>query len=217
MNIENFQNIDRISRTDFDDEDKAVLYVMELTGLTEREVNALSVKNFNQLCRKVEAAFLHKNRSLINGNPKSYIRANGTLYRLNYQLKKPPFNAGRYVEVATYQPNIIGNLHKIMASMATPVKFNWRKFRYVPVKIESWMHEQIANDMKQADFKHAYHAAVFFYAVLTNSMKVLQPYFLSEMEKTLTRETALQILTDLQKTMDGFIMPKWYRNLRISH
>jgi len=70
--------------------------------------------------------------------------------------------------------------------------------------------------MKQADFKHAYHAAVFFYAVFSKSMKAIQPYLMERMQKKMPATQAEQTLQDLQKVLDGSIMPKWYQNLRVS-
>lgn len=210
MTVGQFQEIYKVSQTNLSEDDKAIMYVMAMTGKTEDEINRFSLRQFNALCRKVTDSFNLKMYELDESKPKKFYYAGGTLYRFNYDIKRPPFNAGRYIEVATFSNDLIGNLHLIMASMATPYK--WLK----PVKVEAWQHEHIAKDMKNLDFKIAYHAAVFFYAVFTHSMKALQPYLIAEMAMKMNEETARKTLQDLQTILAGFTMPKWYRNLKLS-
>ena len=211
MTVAQFQEVYKISNYALNDEDKAVQYVKAMTGYNTDQINAMSLKQFNKVCNKVSKALSIKMKNIENDKPRNFYRANGTLYKFNYDLKRPPFNAGRYIEVATFSDDIIGNLHLILASMATPYK--WLR----PTKPEAWQHEQIADDMKHLDFSAAYHAAVFFYAVFTESMKALHPYLLQEMTaKKIPEAEANKTLQDLQKTLDGFITPKWYQNLKIS-
>ena len=210
MTVEQFQKISKVHELDLPEEDKATLYVKAMTGLTEGEIDRMQVKKFNKLCTKVKTAFEVKAYDFENGKPRKYFRINGTMYRFNYDLKRPPNNAGRYIEVATYSEDIIGNLHLIMATMATPIK--WFK----AVKAEAWQHEHIANDMKQLDFAVAYHAAVFFCGVFNRSMMALQPYLIAELSKKMEPALAKQTIQASQKVLDGFTMPKWYRNLKIS-
>jgi hypothetical protein len=210
MTVEQFQKLSKVQELDLPEEEKATLYVKAMTGLSEGEINRMQVKKFNKLCAKVQAAFAAKNYDLENGKPRKFKMVNGTMYRFNYDLKRPPNNAGRYIEVATYASDIIGNLHLIMATMATPYK--WLK----PTKPESWQHEQIANDMKQLDFAVAYHAAVFFCGVFNKSMTALQPYLIQELSREMNPEQAKEILQASLKVLDGFTMPKWYRILKIS-
>jgi hypothetical protein len=208
MTVAQFQEVYKISNYPLDEEDKAVMYVKAMTGYNNEQINAMSLKQFNKLCAKVSQAFKMNINNIDTDKPRKFYWANGTMYGFNYDLKRPPNNAGRYIEVATYSNDIIGNLHLILASMATPYK--WLR----PTKAEAWQHEQIAEDMKHLNFKAAYHAAVFFYAVFTQSMKALQPYLIKEMKQKMTEVEATQTLQDLHKALDGFTMPKWYRNLR---
>jgi hypothetical protein len=156
MTVEQFQRLTRIYELDLPEEDKARMYVKSLANLTDGEINKMHVSKFNKIGAKVQKAFEVKGYDLQNGKPRKYFMVNGRFYRFNYDLKKPPNNAARYMEVATYATDIIGNLHLILASMVTPIKW----FR--SVKPKAWQHEHIANEMKKLDFAVAYHAAVFF-------------------------------------------------------
>ncbi len=189
-------------------EDKAAQLVMAMTGKTADEVYYMPLSKFNKYCRQAEANLGMLGIDLYNSKPAKFIRAGGNMYGLNYEIKKPPFNAGKYVEVATFSNDLIGNLHKVLASMAVPYKW------FMPVRNDD--HEAIAEDMKKADFKHAYHAAVFFYALFAQSMKAIRPYLVEEMSGKMTISQAQKTLQDLQKVLDGSITPKWYQNLKVS-
>jgi hypothetical protein len=156
MTVAQFQKLSKIYELDLPEEDKARMYVKSLANLTDGQINTMHVKKFNKICAKVQRAFEVKGYDLQNGKPRKYFMIGGKVYRFNYDLKRPPNNAARYMEVATYSNDIIGNLHLILASMVTPIKW----FRAVVPK--AWQHEHIANDMKKLDFAVAYHAAVFF-------------------------------------------------------
>lgn len=198
----------KVYGVEIEPEDKAAQLVMAITGKSADEVYNMPLTRFNAYCRQAEEVLGMLGIELYNSKPVKFMRANGNLYGLNYEIKKPPFNAGRYVEVATFSKDIIGNLHLILASMAVPYKW----FR--PVRSDD--HEAISADMKHADFKNAYHAAVFFYAVFSKSMKAIQPYLIQEMKGKMPEKQARQTLQDLQRALDGYTMPRWYRNLRVS-
>ena len=210
MTVEQFQKLNKVHELDLPEEDKSKLYVKALTGYTDGEINQMQIKKFNKLCAKVHTAFLSKNYDLQNRKPRKYNIANGRIYRFNYELKMPPNNAGKYIEIATYSADLIGNLHLILATMATPIKW----FR--AVKAEAWHHEQIANDMKKLDFAVAYNAVVFFCEVFRKSIMALQPFSVGMTAKTIPEAEANKILLGLQKTLDGFTTPKWYQNLKES-
>jgi len=142
--------------------------------------------------------------------PKQIVKVNGNWYFLNYEITKKPMTAGRYVETATFSSDIIGNLHKIIATMANPMEWTWKGLRIK--KYDALDHERISNDMLQMDFSVAYHSALFFYAVFSKSMKASSNYFQSLVEnKTETKN----LMTDLSNLMDGFITVNWYKNLKI--
>src|SRR5690606_29522185 len=119
-------------------------------------------------------------------------------------------NAGKYVEVITFGKEVIPNLHRIMASIVTPVK--WRLGKLIPYELDHW---EIARDMERMSFEAAYHAAVFFYTHYSVSMKIIQPFLIKElMKKGVPREKAEEVLSSSSSILDGFTTPKWSQNLK---
>ena len=207
VTISKFQELYKISLMEIDEAEKSALLVQEFTGLSEAQVNKMPLKKFNKLCAEINKKFEQYGKELDEKKPSKYVAIKGRLYLLEYDLAKPPMNAGRYVELATYSDDIIGNLHKIMATMCTPLKLT-----YKGLKRKEKNHKQVADDMLDIDFEVAYHSAVFFYAVFSKSIQGLSTYF-----KTIATETAKveEVLTNLAEFTDGFITAKWYQNLKV--
>jgi len=148
---------------------------------------------------------IHK--KITNYNRPKYIKVNKRRYKINYHIEKEPMNAGKYVEAITFGKDVIDNLHKLLATMSTPIKFNWRKLKYVPYERD---HMDIATDMENVDFEVAYHAAVFFYLLYQISMQVSLPYLVKETKmKGMTEDMTRQLVNDLMSILDGLPMPKW--------
>lgn len=206
VTISKFQELYKISLMDINEAEKSALLVQEFTGMSEEQVNKMPLKKFNSLCALINRKFEAFGVELDNKKPQKYIAIKGRLYLIEYDLAKPPMNAGRYVELATYSDDIIGNLHKIMATMCTPLKFTFKG-----LKRKEKIHSKVANDMLDVDFSVAYHSAVFFYAVFSKSIQGLSTYF-----KTISTDSAKvdEVMKNLAEFTDGFITAKWYRNLK---
>lgn len=206
VTISKFQELYKISLMDINEAEKSALLVQEFTGMNEEQVNKMPLKKFNSLCATINKKFEAYGKELDEKKPSKYVAVKGRLYLLEYDLAKPPMNAGRYVELATYSDDIIGNLHKIMATMCTPLKLTFKG-----LKRKEKIHSKVANDMLDVDFEVAYHSAVFFYAVFSKSIQASATYF-----KTIATDTAKveEVLTNLAEFTDGFITAKWYRNLK---
>jgi hypothetical protein len=186
------------------DFDKSIKMVGIVTGKTPEQVERMSMIKFNFLCGMVHRQFKIFEKDLLKGKPKKIVRVGKRFYKINYDVTK--CKSSTYVEVSTFSTDIIQNLHKIMASIVTPVKFKWGK----------WVeHEELASDLEQMDFEVAYHAAVFFYTLFNASMQVIQPYLVNEMiKKGIAKEKAEKILMNSQSILDGFIMPRWSQTSR---
>jgi hypothetical protein len=206
VTISKFQELYKISLMDINEAEKSALLVQEFTGMSEAQVNAMPLKKFNKLCAEINKKFDAFGIELDEKKPQKYIAVKGRLYLLEYDLAKPPMNAGRYVELATYSDDVIGNLHKIMATMCTPLKFTLKG-----LKRKEKNHRQVAEDMLDIDFSVAYHSAVFFYAVFSKSITASATYF-----KTIATDTAKvdEVLMNLAEFTGGFITAKWYKNLK---
>ena len=204
MTIKQFQELYYVATSEDMDFDKSIKMVGIVTGKTPEQVERISMIKFNFLCGMVHRQFKIFEKDLMKGKPKKIVRVGKRFYRINYDVTK--CKSSTYVEVSTFSTDIIQNLHKIMASIVTPVKFKWGK----------WVeHEELASDLEQMDFEVAYHAAVFFYTLFNASMQVIQPYLVNEMiKKGIAKEKAEKILMNSQSILDGFTMPRWSQTSR---
>ena len=215
LTIKKFQELQAISTLDMPEFDKAQKLVECLTDKTTDEVEAMPLYKFDKLCKELKELFDINVEKLQNSKPKALIVANGKPYHLNFNIMQHPFNAGRYVEIATFATDTIGNMHNILASMATPLKWSWRKMRYVKMQYDATKHEQYANDMLHADFEHAYHSSVFFYLVFTHSIRSSKDYLVAEMMMAgVNQQEAVESIETLLKVLDGCITQRWYQNLK---
>lgn len=192
-----------------DELDKSILLVQTLTGKSQFEIERMKVSKFNKLCAKINKMFEQLAVDMTNGNPKNIIRANGKFYFINYEINK--LTAGRYVETATFGNDIVGNLHKLLATMANPMKMTLKGLKVIPYDANK--HEQISEDMLQADFTIAYQACVFFYALFTRS---IQSLVISLEQNEIESESVKSALMNFKEATDGYTMPNWYKNLSIS-
>jgi hypothetical protein len=195
---------------EMDELDKSILLVQTLLDKSQFEVETMKVKKFNKVCAEINKSFEIFNKKLESDKPKQIVKVNGRWYFLNYEITKKPMNAGRYVEVASFSNDIIGNLHKILASMANPMEWTLKGLKVK--KYDATEHEEIANDMLHLDFSVAYHAAVFFCALFNESIKALLHSLELPKEK---KEEANQIVQNLTKVMVGSTTPKWLQNLNV--
>ena len=204
MTIKQFQELYYVASSEDMDFDKSIKMVGIVTGKTPDQVEKMSMARFNITCALVHNHFKIFEKDLLRGKPKKIVRVGKRFYRINYDVTK--CKAGTYVEVSTFSTDIIQNLHKIMASICTPVRFKWRK----------WVeHEELSSELEQLDFAVAYHAAVFFYTQYKVSMQLIQPYLVKELTPMgVEKEAVIQTLNNLQSILDGFTMPKWSLNTR---
>lgn len=199
LSIDKFQKLQSIATLETDELLKATRLVQVLLDKTEEEIDAMPVQKFAKLCDKLKIAFDISIDAATMSTPKSIIQANGKVYHLNFDVK-PPFNTGRYIEVLTFsKDDPIMNMHNILASICTPMKWSWRKLNFVKLEYDALKHEEYANDMKQADFKHGYFAMVFFYQVLKHSTTNTMDCLVSEMNlRKVNKKRVLQLKKILQ-------------------
>lgn len=210
VTIKKFQELYKISMTDFDEIDKSIELVKCLTGKTDFEIDKMHPRKFNKVCKVIARNFERFNTKLFNDKPRQVIKANGTWYYINYDVEQLPINAGRYVEVATFKEDIIGNLHLLLASMSNPMRRKWNG-RLVMDNYNANNHSKVANDFLHADFTVAYHASVFFWAVFKDVLINSQTYLLSKAKNKKAMETSLQNFLNVS---DGLIMPKWLVSMK---
>jgi hypothetical protein len=209
LTIDKFQKLQSIATLETDDLQRATKLVQVLLDKSEDEIDAMPLKKFAKLCKKLQQAFDLKVIKEINTQPKSLISANGKTYSLNFEIK-PPFNTGRYIEVLTFsKEDPIMNMHNILASICTPMKWSWRKLNFVKQDYDVLKHEEYAKDLSQADFRHGYHAMVFFCKVLVRSTNNTTDYLEREIAKWLKEKKRVQQWKTISPTTgDGSLAQK---------
>jgi hypothetical protein len=181
---------------DWTELDAEVKQLCIVTGLTEYQIDSLSLTALKEL--RKELAFLSEP---IDGKPVNYIVTNGKRYRINYDIKNMP--SARYIESKVFSKDTLANLHKIAASMVIPQKRNWFG-KWVDQDYDASKHEEYAADMQEANFVHIYHSLVFFYQVYKNWIEVSRDYMAAEMTKSgMTKNQADMVVDLLLESMDG--------------
>lgn len=207
LTIDKFQKLQSIATLETDEFLKATRLVQVLLDKSETEIDAMPIKKFAVLCQKLQNAFDVKVNEATMAKPKQIIHCNNKVYHLNFDIK-PPFNTGRYIEVLTFsKDDPIMNMHNILASICTPMKWSWLKLNFVKQKYDVSKHEEYANDMRQANFKHGYFAMVFFYHVLKVSTDNMTDCLRAEMNlRKLDRKRVQQLRKILQAIGGGYSM-----------
>ena len=183
---------------DWTELDAEVKQLCIVTGLTEHQIDSLSLTALKEL--RKELAFLSEP---IDGKPVNYIVTNGKRYRINYDIKNMP--SARYIESKVFSKDTLTNLHKIAASMVIPQKRNWFG-KWVDQDYDASKHEEYAADMQEANFVHIYHSLVFFYQVYKNWIEVSRDYMMAEITKAgMTKKQAAMVVNLLSESMDGTI------------
>jgi hypothetical protein len=180
-----------------------------LYNLTDTQVDSLSVGQFNNL--KANLGFLDDK---IEGKPVKYTEVNGKRYRFIYDVQQ--IKAARYIEAKVFSTDLVGNLHKLSASMVMPQRKTWYG-RWVDDKYDASKHSQYAEDLQGAKFMHVYQSVVFFYQVYRNWIEVSKDYLVQEMmSQGMTSELALKGVQILCETLDGNIAPNLLPTTKIS-
>lgn len=205
LTIDKFQRLQAIASIESDEIEKASRLVQVLLNKSEAEVESMPLRKFGKLCDKLKKAFDLTIDAATMSKPKSVIVANGKVYHLNFDIK-PPFNTGRYIEVLTFsKSDAIMNMHNILASICTPMKWSWRKFNYIKTDYNALKHEEYAEDMKLADFRHGYYAMVFFYSLLINSTADTPDFLIQQTDmRRVNKKRVQQLKKALPITGGGF-------------
>jgi len=193
---------------DWTELDKEVKMLSVITGLTEYQIDSLSIETLKEM--RKDLAFLDEP---IEGKPVDYIVVNGRRYRINYDIKNMP--AARYIESKVFSKDTLANLHKIAASMVIPQKRTWLG-KWVDDKYDASKHEDYAADMQEANFIHVYHSLVFFYQIFRNWIEVSRDYMKAQMMKAgMTTEQADSAVSLLCESSGGIIPPNLLPNTKI--
>lgn len=208
LTIDKFQKLQDLSTLDDSDQDKAKRILQVLLDKSVEQVDNMPQKKFKKLCESIKGVFELEVEKALASQPERLIKANGRWYRLNFEIRRP-FNTGRYIEVLTFSKGEpVADMHNILASICTPLKWSWKRFRLVNQVYDPLEHETYADDFKHADFKHGYHAMVFFCIFLTCLTNNTRGFSEAEMKKKMTTHRKLRLLKKTFKIIsDGFTTP----------
>lgn len=178
-------------------------------NMTDTQVDNLSVMQFNNLRATLD--FL---KDEIKGEAAKYVEINGTRYRFIYDVFQ--IKAARYIESKVFSTDLIGNLHKIAASMVVPQRKTWYG-KWVDQEYDAANHSKYADDMLEAKFVNVYNSIVFFYQVYRNWIEISKDYLVNEMTtQGLTKEQADQAVVILCEILDGSIRPRLLQTTKTS-
>jgi hypothetical protein len=209
ITIGQYQEIYAINKQEGDDADKAVESVSILTGKTTRDIEEMPMSEFQVLSKSIVDALAI---AQVKTTPSNYLRSGKKIYQINYIVQS--YRYGQYVELQHWLAgNLIENMHNILASIAIPVKkFLWIK---LPAKNDSTKHKEIADDFKEVSFSEAYGCIVFFCRILSDSIKGIQDYLISEMKGKMPEEQLRKLITDSIGVMDGFTVQRGLQTSKI--
>lgn len=184
---------------DWTELDAEVKRLCIVTGLTEHQIDSLSLTALNELRKELD--FLDE---AIEGKPVNYIEINKNRYRINYDIKNMP--SARYIESKVFSKETLANLHKIAASMVIPQKRNWFG-KWIDQDYDASKHEEYAADMQEANFIDIYHSLVFFYQVYKNWIEISKDYMIAEMMKAGMTISQADIMAHLLSISTDGIIP----------
>lgn len=194
INLAQFQDIHRLSLDEsLDEMTKRERLVSVLYNLSEKQVEELSLKEFNDLSR--DCVFLQA--EIIPGKPQKYINIGKKKYGIVYDVRK--LKHRQYVEILHFSEKPIENMHLIMASLVQPIKWGFWKSN----KTDD--HEAIANDMLNAKLVDVYHSCVFFCNLYMGLIEVIKASLEAEMmEDGMNRKQAQETVHTSLQVMRGF-------------
>jgi len=198
ITVRQFQEILSIQRSSMDAEDKLIQCMCVLTGKTEREVEDMTLPEFNKKGAELAKIF---SQNFPDQKPPRYMTIAGKMYGITYNPRNLAWH--QYVEIQTWiGQNMIANMHKIVASLVYPVSgVLKRKGKNDPAK-----HPEIAEGVLDCRYLDVHSIAVFFSLLWNNSIKALAHSLTSRKEKMTTKEKEA-IRTLLTSVSDGSIIP----------
>lgn len=201
LSVFQYQQIINIrNRTNDSDLDLRTSMVAVLHNITEMQVDSLTNAEFAKLEREISFIYTE-----VDSKPVKYLNVNGKRYKAIYDISRIPF--ARYIESKVFSEDLIGNLHKLAATMFMPQKRNWFG-RWVNDKYDASKHEQYANDMLMAKFKDVYGSLVFFYQIYRNWIEISQDYLANNlMKQGMTEADSKKAVHALCSILDGSIVP----------
>lgn len=123
-----------------------------VNNVTENEIDNWTIEKFNKELSTID--FL-ANEQPVNKHIVVF-KHNGQRYKINYNMNRISY--GQYCEVMQFKENYVENLHKLVASVCTPITWYGKE---LPKD-----HKQMSDSFSSLPFIVAQSVCVFFYQVL---------------------------------------------------
>lgn len=201
LTVRQYQEIFSINSSEMADEDKVIQSICVLTGATEREVEELTIPEFNKISKELAEIFT---KELPDSKPPRRIKAGRKLYGITYNPRNLAYY--QYADIQSWiGRNAITNMHRIVASLVYPVKRYG--FLHLKQKNDPNNHPEISEAILDCKYKDVHSICVFFSLLWNNSIKALADSLVPQIE-TLTQNEKKILKEILQSSTDGFITPK---------
>lgn len=202
LTVRQYQEIVAIQTSGMEEEDKIIQSMCVLTGISESEVEELTLPEFNKIGR--ELAFIFS-KDIPEHKPPKYLRIGGKLHGITYNPKRLSYYQFSDIQAWITQ-NTIANMHKIVASLTYPVKRYG--FLHVNGKNEVSKHPEISEAVLDCLYKDVHAVCVFFSLLWNNSIKALADCLAKDSPEIMTKEQREQMKELLQAASVGFTTPK---------
>lgn len=190
ITVGQFQELYKIQKSDQDQYDKMTESVALLTDKTVREVEDLSIPEFNKLASQITSLW-DQYKNIPERQAPKYLVGHGITY------EPGKLTRGQYVTCMHFvKGDMIENMHLVMASISYDPKTK---------KHDTDNHLVIAEQIQSALFLDVHASCVFFYHLFTRSIKTLETFFLKRMiQEGMNPKVARRYLQALWKDLDGF-------------
>lgn len=196
LTVGQYQELYRIHTSKDDDLDKVIQSVAILTGTTPKQVEEMTLPQFNLV--SLELALIFSGEP-VKTKPPRYLKLNGKKYAVEYNVRK--LNAGQYIEIQAWikDGKMIENMHKVIASLIYPVSW-WSKG-----KNDSAEHEVNSELILDCNYLQVQGICVFFSLLWNASIKALVPYLKKGVLKKVTTNQK-EVTEALEMVLDGSLM-----------
>lgn len=198
LTVGQYQELFRIHTSKDEELDKIIQSVAILTNTTPKQVEEMTLVDFNHSSSELAVIFSGDN---IPVKPPRTLILNGKKYGIEYNVRN--LTAGQYIEIQTWikDGKMIENMHKVIASIIYPKSF-WSKGKNEPEK-----HEINSELVLDCNFLQVQAITVFFSLLWNNSIKALEAYLTKDIARKIQKKDQEQVMKALRKGLDGSIMP----------
>ena len=210
------QRFTRKGQRDLNEVDANAEIISILAGVPMEEVDRLKLSEYQRILDHAA----HILGDIPEAAPVKRVKLPGWgTFGIQYQVSD--IDAGQYNEILSFskvENGSIVNLHKILATLAFPVKRN-RWGHWVAGPRDTKHHGEIAQAFQDVPFLTAYAAGVFFYLIFKGYWGTSRIYLQSQLKGKMPAariQEVDRVMMDFSQISDGFMPPVKWPRLKIS-